>query len=137
MQNMKCILTNMTCVGRHTKSGSGKYQGSFCSFLAMAMACTWYGVPSSSKRMLAFQPFGVPAVYNVIPVLEDMLPALELVLIAVPGKRFNKTRDLQRGELELINIVSCQAWAVENHQLLQLTANEALDAATTAVQSQT
>ena len=84
-QHMKRMLQETTSEG--TRKASWKYQGSFCSFLAMAMACTWYGIPSSSKRMLAFQPFGVPAVYNVRPVVEDMLPTLDLVLIAVPGKQ--------------------------------------------------
>jgi hypothetical protein len=35
-------------------------QGSFCTFVLMSMASKLYGIPSSSKVMEAFQPFGVP-----------------------------------------------------------------------------
>lgn len=48
-------------------------QSSFCSFLDKEMGCTLHFKPSSSTKMLAFQPFGVPAVYKVMPFLSDIL----------------------------------------------------------------
>ena len=48
-------------------------QSSFCSFFDKEMGCTLHFKPSSSIKMLAFQPFGVPAVYKVMPFLSDIL----------------------------------------------------------------
>lgn len=47
-------------------------QSSCCSFLDKEMGCTLHLMPSSSIKMLAFQPLGVPAVYRVMPFLSDM-----------------------------------------------------------------
>ena len=56
---------------------------SFCSFLDREMGCTLHFRPSSSIKMLAFQPFGVPAVYKVMPFLVDILRNVTSSIVCV------------------------------------------------------
>ena len=50
-----------------------KNQSSFCSILERLMAWILYGICNSSSNMLAFQPFGVPEVYRVMPLSVAMV----------------------------------------------------------------